>query len=165
MDSNKINDKANMLKKNKKYTQPKLKKVHETAGLEQTLTVGIGSRIILKRNIDMAKGLVNGALGTIEKCIFYTDKTTVAKIVIKFDHQPKVYELERISADVAKHYEPFPVSHFACMGYYHKCQGLSLKAVLLDIGNNIFQGGMAYVALSRAFKLENIYIAAFNPRS
>lgn len=118
----------------------------------------------------MAKGLVNGALGTIEKCIFYTDKTTVAKIVIKFDHQPKVYELERISADyeyVAKHYvsrSQFPIS-LAWAITIHKCQGLSLKAVLLDIGNNIFQGGMAYVALSRAFKLENIYIAAFNPRA
>ena len=116
----------------------------------------------------MANGLVNGALGTIIQINYYTQIDKVSKISIKFDHLSEIYELERITADfeyVTSQYvtrSQFPIS-LAWAITVHKCQGLSLKAVMLDLGTSIFQGGMAYVALSRAFKLENIYIVAFHP--
>ena len=33
-----------------------LKTTNDTAGLEQSLKIGIGSRVMLRRNIDMANG-------------------------------------------------------------------------------------------------------------
>ena len=45
----------------------------------------------------------------------------------------------------------------------HKTQGLSLDSALIDIGKDIFEPGMACVALSRVKKLENVYLCTFEP--
>jgi hypothetical protein len=47
----------------------------------------------------------------------------------------------------------------------HKSQGLSLDGVLVDLGLNIFEAGMSYVALSRARSLKNVYLIDFEPSS
>jgi ATP-dependent DNA helicase PIF1 len=45
----------------------------------------------------------------------------------------------------------------------HKSQGATLDAAQIDIGNNIFECGQTYVALSRIKSLEGLYLIAFNP--
>ncbi len=41
-------------------------------------------------------------------------------------------------------------------------QGLSLDAVFLDIGSNVFTPGMAYVALSRARSFDRVFLVDFD---
>ena len=40
----------------------------------------------------------------------------------------------------------------------HKVQGLSLDAAVIDLGPNVFEDGMAYVALSRVRTLDGVTI-------
>ena len=44
-------------------------------------------------------------------------------------------------------------------------QGLSLDCAIVDLSDDVFSEGMAYVALSRVRSLSGLYITAFNPQS
>ena len=45
----------------------------------------------------------------------------------------------------------------------HKAQGTTLDMAEMDIGNDIFEFGQTYVALSRVKSIEGLYLKAFNP--
>ena len=47
----------------------------------------------------------------------------------------------------------------------HKCQGLSLDCAIIDHSENVFNDGMAYVALSRVRSLSGLHLVAFHPKS
>ena len=47
----------------------------------------------------------------------------------------------------------------------HKCQGLSLDCAIIDLSENVFSDGMAYVALSRVRSLSGLHLVAFHPKS
>ena len=47
----------------------------------------------------------------------------------------------------------------------HKCQGLSLDHAIVNLSDNIFCAGMAYVAMSRVRTLEGLHLTAFDPKS
>ena len=47
----------------------------------------------------------------------------------------------------------------------HKCQALSLDCALMDLSDEVFSPGMAFVALSRVKRLENLHLIEFNPQS
>ena len=47
----------------------------------------------------------------------------------------------------------------------HKCQGLSLDCAIVDLSDNVFCAGMAYVAMSRVRTVEGLHLTAFDPKS
>jgi ATP-dependent DNA helicase PIF1 len=47
----------------------------------------------------------------------------------------------------------------------HKSQGMTLDAIEIDIGDNIFAAGQAYTALSRAQSLNSICIKSISKKS
>ena len=46
----------------------------------------------------------------------------------------------------------------------HKVQGLSFDAAVLDLGDRVFEPGMAYVALSCVRTLDGVALSSFEPR-
>ncbi len=68
MCTDEVDETASTRKWNKKATE-RLEKVNNycymTAGLEAKLSLAVGARVVLRRNIDTKTGLVNGAIGTI----------------------------------------------------------------------------------------------------
>jgi ATP-dependent DNA helicase PIF1 len=167
IDNPKTKSQANYRKPLKKANviNTKCMKTADTAGLENQLFIGINSRVMLRSNIDVDYGLANGAIGNVTE-IKYSEKF-VQSIIIKFDNLNKDYELKRVTQDfeIRKNEyvsrSQFPLT-LAWAITIHKVQGLSLEAIMADIGPSIFEPGMSYVALSRAKLLENVYLMQFD---
>ena len=45
----------------------------------------------------------------------------------------------------------------------HKAQGVTLDVAQIDAGQNIFECGQTYVALSRIKNIDGLYLSSFDP--
>ena len=138
----------------------------ETAGLESHLRVSIGTRVMLRRNLNTAKKLVNGSTGTITHFKYHQDGQ-VHQIVIQFDGITDPVEIAREKSKIRifehayLYREQFPLMCAFAMTI-HKSQGLSLKCVMADLGDRIFSKGQIYVALSRVQTLSGLHLININ---
>ena len=142
----------------------------QTAGLENVITVKIGCKVMLRRNIDITLGLVNGAIGTIQSIQHCIDQPSkVDTITIMFCNKQQ-HCLKRVTTKFEVLDKAYVIrSQFPITAAYaitiHKSQGLTLNHVLTDIGNTVFTCGQAYVALSRVKSIEGLHLINFDLRS
>ena len=121
---------------------------------------------MLKKNINV-EGLCNGALGVVKGINFDKTRTYVESLSIKWDNLDEVYVLRRNTAEyeyqknIYIHRSQFPIT-LAWAMTIHKVQGVTLDRAIISIGAEIFEPGMAYVALSRVKKLENVHLIDFD---
>ena len=142
-----IDETSSTRKWNKKATEH-LQKLNQdcnmTAGLEAKLTLAVGARVMLRRNLDTAACLINGALGTVEKFSRHV-------FTVKFDHMSTAQQVKSRFM-VMKNFYVYRKQFPLILSYavtIHKYQGLSLDCAIIDLSDKIFSSGMAYVALSR----------------
>ena len=115
---------------------------------------------MLRRNIDVTVGLVNGAIGTVMG-IYST------RISIKFDHIDVPCDIERVttrfmlSKNLYIHRKQFPL----ILSYAITIQGLSLDTAIIDLSTDVFGDGMAYVSLSRVPTLNGLHLLSFDSLS
>ena len=137
-----------------------------TAGLESCLKLSSGTRVMLRRNIDTGKKLVNGSTGTIVD-LKYNQHAQVQQIVVQFDGISESVEINHdkrkicIFDNAYVYREQFPLT-CAYAITIHKAQGLSLKCVIADLGDSIFCEGQIYVALSRVQTLLGLHLININ---
>ena len=161
------NPKSNSIKKNKK----------EKVTLPEKLSIAVGVRVILTRNIDTSDGLSNGQIGTVKAFIEGTEPFTLKYIYVQFDND-KVGAKFRKTNKICKDYEnsvriakveevhdnfkrlQFPLK-LAYASTIHKVQGLSLEKCLFNM-KGIFCAGQAYVGLSRLTSLKGLTLKEFD---
>uniref|UniRef100_A0A1X7VQU2 OTU domain-containing protein n=1 Tax=Amphimedon queenslandica TaxID=400682 RepID=A0A1X7VQU2_AMPQE len=107
---------------------------------------------MLRRNIDVTVGLVNGAIGTVMG-IYAT------RISIKFDHIDVPCDIERVtsrfmlSKNLYMHRKQFPlILSYAIT--IHKCQGLSLDTAIIDLSTDVF-GDVSNLCISEINRLRS----------
>uniref|UniRef100_A0A1X7SMV1 ATP-dependent DNA helicase n=1 Tax=Amphimedon queenslandica TaxID=400682 RepID=A0A1X7SMV1_AMPQE len=156
-------DDDDLEKKVEKKLKELNKDINNTGGLEAKLKLAVGARVMLRCNVNVEKGLVNGALGTVQAI-------SETRITVKFDRITDPCEIEKVKRkfmvmkNVFVYRSQFPLI-LAFAVTIHKCQGLSLDNAIIDLSENVFSAGMAYVALSRVRTLSGVHLTCFNPKS
>jgi len=128
---------------------------------EKILQLSIGAQVMLLKNIDQEKGLVNGSRGVV---IGFDSRDLpqvkfVNQEVETIDRHDYTYEISSVTNIIARQ---IPLALAWC-STIHKSQGQSLDCVKINIGKGIFEYGQSYVALSRARNLEGLFIEEFEP--
>jgi hypothetical protein len=136
---------------------------NRTAGLEAKLSVAVGARVMLRRNIDTRAGFVNGALGTVLSI-------AINHVIVQFDHAREPYNVQKVKSRfmVMKNFYVYRQQFPLILAYavtIHKSQGLSLNCAIVDLSDKVFSAGMAYIALSRVQSLSGLHLSAFDPNS
>ena len=128
---------------------------------EKQIRLRIGTIVmcLANLNLDGPTPIVNGSQGII---IDYVDNYPKVKFTNGLTQViiPHIWKSERVPGIAIKQ---IPLI-YAWAITIHKAQGLSLDKALIDIGNEIFECGQTYVALSRVKSLEGLYLKGFDYR-
>ena len=149
------------------------KKDRHAGGLPRFLKLSVGTKVMLIRNLNTDCGLVNGAIGIVEKL---PDNSEVnGDIMVRFENVQlqHLFKGRTEAVPIPKYNQEYLYNgrfiircNYPLIVYWgttiHKIQGLSFKEAVISIGNSIFDKGQAYVALSRVEKLSKLHILAFS---
>jgi ATP-dependent DNA helicase PIF1 len=190
--------------------QETVRRIDEDANYMPSITLCKKAQVMLIKNKNVEKGLVNGSRGvivdfadsiqkketrvvdepmteekitdtttgyikeyveTIEKATgeksHVLHKITVTKLpIVLFESskEPVVIDYEKWASPfeptIARRQLPLMLAWAVTT---HKIQGATLDCALIDIGEDVFEYGQAYVALSRVKSLESLYIHNIDP--
>ena len=158
-------------------------KVSETGGLETSLKIAVGCKVMLTYNLDVTDGLANGATGTVSHIVIVAD--TVVNILVVFDDPRIGVKAKRLSqyrqnypnsVPISRHEAIFNIGIRKCISAsrrqfplrlswastIHKVQGLTTDSIVVSFEGRFFPG-QAYVALSRVRRLNGLHILKFDP--
>ncbi|MEE6495075.1 hypothetical protein FKM82_001945 [Ascaphus truei] len=140
-----------------------VKTINSQCPVNQQIQLKKGAQVMLAKNLDVTRGLVNGARG----------------VVIGFEGGGKALPKVRFLCGVV---EVIKLERWAFKGHggiylsrqqlplklawaisIHKSQGMSLDCVEISLAR-VFESGQAYVALSRARSLEGLRVMDFDPK-
>lgn len=118
-----------------------------------------GAQVMLKANLDVEAGLVNGSRAVVLEC---RDDSVVVKFLSGQVLELTAYGWKFETDTVVMSRTQIPLV-LAWSQTIHKSQGATLDFAVVDIGKDIFLGGQAYVALSRVKTKEGLFISCLHP--
>jgi PIF1-like helicase len=146
------------------------KDINKTAGLPEELEIFVGAKVMLRSNIDVLKGLVNEAIGTITNIkwpYFRRDQILEGEIpdsvCIDFGRDG-IHEIKPKSIQFPANFSKGTVERrmlpiiLSWASTVHKMQGCTVDNAVVYLGLKLFAPGQAYVALSRVRSLEGLLI-------
>uniref|UniRef100_A0A8C2AEC4 ATP-dependent DNA helicase PIF1 n=1 Tax=Cyprinus carpio TaxID=7962 RepID=A0A8C2AEC4_CYPCA len=131
--------------------------------VSRMLQLKVGAQVMLTKNLDVQRGLVNGARGVVVD--FQPGNQGLPRVrflcgaveVIKRERW-----MFKASGGLYLSRQQLPLK-LAWAISIHKSQGMTLDCVEISLAR-VFESGQAYVALSRARSLEGLRVMDFNPR-
>lgn len=127
------------------------------------LQLKIGAQVVLLRNLDASRGLVNGSRGVVVG--FSNGHAPSVRFACGETRtlERAVWELRDNANRVLARSQQYPLD-LAWALTIHKSQGMSLDCVHVDL-SGCFAPGMAYVALSRCQSREGLTISGLSPKA
>jgi ATP-dependent DNA helicase PIF1 len=138
-----------------------VEKMDKNGSYVPELVLRKGAQVMLLTNMDIEHGLVNGSRGIVERFCDGPEPYPMVKfrngevIIIS----PATWASEDVDG-LSREQIPLRLAYAITI---HKAQGATLDCALIDIGDNTFEYGQAYVALSRVRSLECLYIWDLKP--
>jgi len=160
---------------NKKYEETYIKSYKKLLDdcIPEKLIIKIGAQVMLRINVNIMSGLVNGSCGIVENIFYKLNENSQTKIpdkiLVKFNingniireiFSPHTWEYKDEKVHARRHQFPFILSWAITI---HKAQGSTLESAICNIGSHIFESGQAYIAISRVRDINNLYLSSFNP--
>lgn len=158
-------EKLSKLKTQEKYYEAEItgKFPDDSLPSEQTLTLKVGAQVMMIKN-DPKKRWINGTLARIKKLNLDEIIVEINALDYKVTRESWnniEYVLDRITGEfeekIVGTFKQFPI-RLAYAITIHKCQGMTLDKVLIDLSAGAFASGQTYVALSRCKNLNGIYL-------
>jgi ATP-dependent DNA helicase PIF1 len=143
--------------------QYSVEKMDRNGSYVPELVLRKGAQVMLLTNMDIEHGLVNGSRGVIEGFCDGPEPFPLVKfrngevIIVPW----ATWSSEDVSG-LDRQQIPLRLAYAITI---HKAQGATLDCALIDIGDNTFEYGQAYVALSRVKSLDCLYIWDLEPRA
>lgn len=137
---------------------PQVKVIAKSMNVPESIQLCTDAQVVLTRNLDLDKGLVNGSRGVVVKVLDNSVLVQFQKGVL----QPITYYDHQDEDLILFSYIPLRLAYALSI---HKCQGMTLDAIEIDLGQSIFCHGQAYTALSRAKNMTSVKIIDVHPKS
>ena len=138
----------------------RLKKIKNTNLKISDITLCVGAQVMITRNLDIANGIVNGTRGIVE--ILNKDSVTLKLVSGKLILIDYFHVNPEDDKSINFKYLPLILSWALSI---HKCQGATLDAIEINLGESIFADGQMYTAISRARNKSSVKITDLSKRS
>lgn len=131
--------------------------LNKTCAAIEKLELAIGAQVMLTKNLDFDKGLVNGSRGVVVEFVN-------GRPVVVFDCGEKceisqaIFEREKGKSVIKRQQYPLILAWAITI---HKCQGATLTNVITDL-SKVFCNAQSYVTLSRVKTLEGLFLLGIN---
>ena len=146
-------------------------------GLESYVSLAVGVRIMLRSNLWIGAGLVNGNLGQVLDIVYLPGQSPPAlphfilctfpqytgpPFISNSPHSVPIVPIRRVwdTSNSSFSRTQLPL----CLAYpitIHKCQGLNLNQAVVDLGTRDQSAGLSIVAISRVRRLVDLVLQPF----
>lgn len=142
------------------YKNKKSQRYASKYQIEDTLKLRIGAQVMVTKNIDFDNNIINGTRGVV---VAMSDENVTIKLTNQNNYSIGWSKINSVDDDCI-HIEYIPIK-LAWAITIHKSQGVTLDCAEIDLGEDIFQCGQAYTALSRVKDLNSVRIVNFYKNS
>ena len=131
--------------------------------LPDKLILKVGARVVLRRNLDIAAGWVNGTLAVVTHL---HDNCIIVRKLTNPSHKHPIprfcqrIEIRGASYTIMRQQFPLQLAYGVTV---HRVQGCTVQRAIVCLSDQFFESGQAYVALSRVRTLEDLVLWDFDP--
>lgn len=156
-------------------SQGKKLSAEDIGGLEPTIYLALGARVMLTKNIWPEKGLCNGSMGYVKHIVYKEGESPPSlpmAVIVKFDKgyvgpsfdhnennlvpiTPQACTSESLGEEHERQQLPLKLAWSITI---HKSQGLTIDKAWVNLGSKESCAGLAYVALSRVRALKDLFV-------